>query len=97
MRESLDEPVSVIWSYNAKTRHVQPHRLSWNNQDYALGKMDFWHKTREGDVLIHHFSIADTLGQVYFKLALNTDTLQWTIEEYMTAQDMIIEYRRVAA
>lgn len=97
MRESLDEPVSVIWFYNAKTRHVQPHRMSWNNQDYNLGKVDFWHKTREGDVLIHHFSIADTLGQAYFKLALNTDTLQWVIEEYMTANDMITEYRRVEA
>ena len=96
MRESLDEPVSVVWFYNAKNHHMQPHRLSWNNQDYTLGKVDFWHKTKRGDTLIHHFSIADTLGQVYFKLALNTDSLQWTIEEYMTASDMVVEFRRTA-
>lgn len=96
MRESLDEPVSVIWFYNAKSRNLQPHRLNWNGQEYALGKIDFWHKTKQGDLLIHHFSIADTLGQVYFKLALNTDTLQWTLEEYMTASDMVVKYRQTA-
>ena len=95
MRESLDEPISVVWFYNAKSHSMQPHRMSWNGQDYLLGKIDFWHKTRQGDTLIHHFSIADTLGQAYFKLALDTDSLQWTIEEYMTAADMSIEYRRV--
>lgn len=147
MRESLDEPISVIWYYNAKSRHLQPHRLNWNGQEYALGKVDFWHKTRQGDLLIHHFSIsgwgmhsggahgaaekrsktyteygarasqvatqrsagtnsgvAGSAGEqdigvhvpeAYFKLALNTDTLQWTLEEYMTANDMILEYGRV--
>lgn len=95
MRESLDEPVSVIWFYNAKSRTAQPYRLNWNAQEYMLGKIDFWHKTRQGDTLIHHFSIADTAGEACFKLALNTDTLQWTLEEYMTANDMILEYRRV--
>ena len=97
MRESLDEPVSVIWFYNAKTRTMQPHRMNWNGQDYPLGKIDFWHKTKHGDTLIHHFSIADREGQAYFKLALNTDSLQWTLEEYMTAQDMRIEYERTTA
>jgi len=97
MRESLDEPVSIIWFYNAKSRHMQPHRMSWNGQEYALGKIDFWHKTKHGDTLIHHFSIADTAGQAYFKLALNTDTLQWVLEEYMTANDMVMEYERSAA
>ena len=97
MRESLDEPISVIWFYNAKSRNLQPHRMNWNGQEYALGKIDFWHKTRHGDTLIHHFSIADREGQAYFKLALNTDNLQWTLEEYMTAADMSIEYRRTEA
>ena len=92
MRESLDEPVSVVWYYNARTRHMQPHMLTWNLQDYLLGKIDFHHKTKQGDTLIHHFSVSDRMGQVYFKLALNTDTLQWTIEEYMTANDMAITY-----
>lgn len=96
MRESLDEPVSIVWFYNAKSRSMQPHRMNWNGQEYGLGKIDFWHKTKKGDTLIHHFSIADREGQAYFKLALNTDNLQWTLEEYMTAGDMVVEYRQTA-
>src|SRR5690606_34749618 len=71
MRESLNEPVSVVWYYNARARRMQPHTLSWNNREYRLGKVDFWHKTWAGKHQIHHFSVADQKGQVYFKLALN--------------------------
>lgn len=94
MRESLNEPVSVVWYYDAKRRHMQPYMLTWNNQEYQLGKIDFWHKTWSGKHQIHHFSIADKLGRVYFKLALSTDNLQWTLEEYMTDQDMSVTYGR---
>lgn len=94
MRESLDEPVSVVWYYNSKTKHMQPYMLSWNNQDYHLGKIDFWHKTWNGKYQIHHFSIADKTGSAYFKLALNTNNLQWTIEEYMNSYDSSVTYER---
>lgn len=94
MRESLNEPVSVVWYYDAKRRHMRPYMLNWNNQEYQLGKIDFWHKTWSGKHQIHHFSIADKAAQVYFKLALNTNNLQWTLEEYMTAQDTDPVYAR---
>lgn len=94
MRESLNEPVSVVWYYNARARRMQLHTLSWNNREYRLGKVDFWHKTWAGKHQIHHFSVADQKGQVYFKLALNTDNLQWTIEEYMTGEQMAPVYAR---
>lgn len=92
MRESLDEPVSVVMYYNASQRHVQPYRLSWQGQDYMLGKVDFWHKTKHGDTLIHHFSIGDQAGAAYFKLALDSTTLHWTLEEYMTADQQAVNY-----
>ena len=97
MRESLDEPVSVVMYYSASRKHVQPYRLSWQGQDYMLGKVDFWHKTRTGDTMIHHFSMGDTLGTAYFKLALDSTTLHWTIEEYMTADQMEVTYERFSA
>lgn len=92
MRESLEEPVSVVWGYNAKSQHLQPYLMSWQNRDYKLGKVDFWHKTRRGKTLIHHFSMSDLEGQVYFKLALDTENLHWTIEEFMFAGDVQVEY-----
>jgi hypothetical protein len=97
MRPGINEPVSVVWYYNAKLRHMQPYMLSWNNQDYPLGKIDFWHKTWDGKHQIHHFSIADRDGGSYFKLALNTDTLQWVLEEYMSSHDAYVTYRKELA
>lgn len=97
MRESLNEPVSVVLYYDATRRHVQPYRLHWQGRDYTLGKIDFYHKTNRGDVLVHHFSIGDVEGTAYFKLGLNAVTLQWFIEEYMTADQLKVEYMRYEA
>ena len=97
MRPGINEPVSVVWYYNAKLKHMQPYMLTWNNQDYHLGKIDFWHKTWSGKHQIHHFSIADKDGNAYFKLALNTDSLQWILEEYMSSHDASITYGRSMA
>lgn len=94
MRDSLDEPVSVVLYYNASSRHVQPYQLHWQGRQYKLGKVDFWHKTKSGDVVIHHFSMGDVDGTAYFKLALDTATLHWTLEEYMTADQLEVTYER---
>jgi hypothetical protein len=83
MRESLDEPISVVFYFDSETNLIQPYRLTWNNRDYLLGKVDFHHKTRAGKTLTHHFSLADVDGTVYFKIALDTDNLHWKLEEYM--------------
>lgn len=97
MRESLDEPVSVILLYNATHRYAQPYRLHWQSRDYTLGKVDFYHKTHKGDTLMHHFSLGDVDGTAYFKLGFNATTLQWTIEEYMTADQLEVTYNHDAA
>jgi hypothetical protein len=93
MREGLNEPVSVVWYYNAKLRQMKPHMITWNNQDHLLGKIDFWHKTWDGRHQIHHFSIADKGGEAYFKLSFHTDTLNWVLEEYMTSHDALVRYK----
>lgn len=92
MRESLDEPVSVVFFYDAKTHHVQPYRVTWQNKDYSLGKVDYWHKTKVGNKLVHHFSLADIDESMYFKLALDTDSLHWKLEEFMNASEAAVQY-----
>jgi hypothetical protein len=49
-------------------------------------------KQKNGNKLIHHFSLCDQGGNAYFKLALDTDSLHWTIEEYMSASDAEVYY-----
>jgi hypothetical protein len=92
MREGLNEPVSVVFYYNAKSRHMQPHMLTWQNETYKLGKVDFWHKTKTGDKIIHHFSITDVESKIYFKLQLDSDTLCWSLSEYMNSTEMKVHY-----
>lgn len=92
----MHEPVSVVWYYNARKRSHQPHVLTWENQDYYLGKIDFWHKTWDGKHQIHNFSIADREGGAYFKLSFHTDSLQWHLEEYMSSHDAHVKYRSPA-
>lgn len=83
MRESLDEPISVVLYFDSKTNLIQPYRLSWNGRDYQLGKVDFHHETKEGMTLIHHFSLSNIEETIYFKIALDTSNLHWKLEEYM--------------
>ena len=92
MRKSLGEPISVVYFFDAKHKRVKPYQLTWNNTDYRLGPVDFWHKTHVGGVLIHHFSLCDISETIYFKLALNTSNLHWELEELMMASDMNLEY-----
>ncbi|MCA9347118.1 hypothetical protein KC930_00865 [Candidatus Saccharibacteria bacterium] len=92
MRESLNEPVSVICTYNASLHRFTPLQLGWANETYRLGKVDFYHKTKSGTKVLHHFSMADVGGQVYFKLCFDADTLNWTLEEYMNAGEASVNY-----
>ncbi len=92
MRESLNEPVSVVMYYDAAHSRVKPYKINWNGREYLLGPVDFHHKTRDGRVVIHHFSLADIDQTTYFKLALNTEDLHWTLEEYMSGDQMEVHY-----
>lgn len=93
MRESLNEPVSVICSYNGSTKQFTLHQLGWANDTFKLGKVDFYHKTKNGLVIIHHYSVADLGGRAYFKLAFDSLNLQWTLEEYMSGSDAVVYAR----
>lgn len=94
MRESLDEPVSVVMYYDAHKKKSRPYRMVWRGKEYALDKVDFWHMTTVGHEKIHHFSLCDIQKTVYVKLALKTNSLQWVLEEYMSAGDDTVQYGR---
>lgn len=83
MREGLNEPVSVLSIYSKKHNIFKPEILTWDNIDYRLGKVDFYHKTKKGATTLHHFSLTDKDEGAYFKLVFNSSKLSWTLEEYM--------------
>ena len=57
-----------------------------------MGKKELGNKKKKGKELVHHFSVADKAGSMYFKLALNTATLHWVLEEYMLASEARVHY-----
>jgi hypothetical protein len=92
MREGLSEPVSVLSIYSKEKQIFKPAILTWNNVDYRLGKVDFYHKTKSGVVTLHHFSLCDKDETTYFKLLFNASNLNWTLEEYMMAGENNAHY-----
>ncbi len=92
MREGMHEPVSVLAGYSQKHKVFKPLILTWKNIDYSLGKVDFYHKTKQGLTTLHHFSLASKDNAVYFKLLFDANNLHWTLEEYMMAGANDVSY-----
>lgn len=70
--EEIYEQVSV------NLLNSTPKVLFWRGRDYVL-QMGFHHTTREGRTLCHVFSVTD--GNTFFKLKLDTETLNWKLLE----------------
>lgn len=92
MRNSLNEPISVLSIYSKEKKIFKPAILTWGGRDYRLGKVDFYHKTKQGATTLHHFSLSDKEESVYLKLLFNAGNLQWTLEEYMFAGETTPTY-----
>ena len=72
-------PVSVVFGFNAQTRHITPVTVSWGSRDYAITKVGLHHTYRDGRTLFHVFSAVS--ATVFFRLVLNTDNLFWRLTE----------------
>ena len=79
MNEVINEKVSVVLVYDRQKNNVMPYRLRWQGRDFKITKLGFHHKYRLGRTIQHIFSVTD--GNTFFRLRLDTDTLQWTLEE----------------
>jgi hypothetical protein len=80
MREAINEEVSVVMYYSARRRRALPYLISWQNKDYTVGTIGYYHKVKTGDVLHHIFELVDKDNTLYFRLNLDTSNLHWTLE-----------------
>lgn len=78
-QHSLAEPVSVLLLYDHTTGEVRPWRLRWNGEAHTVRTVGLHHTYRRGRVLIHVYGVV--AASYYYRLELNTETLQWTLEE----------------
>lgn len=75
----MSMPVGVLSIYNPHKNTFIPHKLKWNGRYYLVKKVCYHHMVREGRTPIHVFHVTD--GALDFRLAFNTETLRWTIED----------------
>ncbi len=80
MREKINQEVSVIMYYSAKQQKAVPHLLYWQNKDYRLGKVDYYHNFMEGRDKQHIFELVDRDSSLWFRLRLDSSNLHWTLE-----------------
>lgn len=80
MKEKINEEVSVVMYYSAKQKRPVPYLLHWQNKDYSLGQVDYYHSYMEGQERQHIFELVDREEALWFRLRLNSKNLHWTLE-----------------
>ena len=78
-REKIDEPISVSFLSDYRTHKIVPVRFLWKKRIFQVEEIGLHHTYYQGDVLYHVFSVV--CNSAYFRLALNTQTLLWRLEE----------------
>lgn len=73
--------VDVLFSFNGRDQYARPVRLTWNDEDYFLGGVQFWYAEHKGDVLVHHYRVSDQDGEYTFELSLETENLTWNLDK----------------
>lgn len=77
--EVINERVSMITVYNRETGKVTPYKMRWQGRTYLIKQVAYHHKARRGRTIFHIFHVTD--GTNDYKLNLDTETLQWVLEE----------------
>jgi len=80
MKETINEEVSIVCYYSKKHKTFVPHLLNWQNKDYLLGTVDYYHSYLEGRERQHIFELVDREATLWFRLRLDSANLHWTLE-----------------
>lgn len=80
MKELINQEVSVVAYYSSRHQRFVPHTLHWQNRDYALSQVDYYHSYMEGQERQHIFELVDREQTLWFRLRLNSSNLHWILE-----------------
>ena len=83
MPEYIDESVSVNLLSNHLSGASLPTSFYWRGRRYHVNTLGLHHTTHVGRTLVHVFSVTD--GANFFKLQLDTETLNWKLLEIDTS------------
>jgi len=80
MREKINQEISVVLCYQASKKRIVPYRLHWQNKDYKLDTVSYYHSYMEGRDRQHIFELTDVEQTLHFRLRLDSSNLHWTLE-----------------
>lgn len=101
MRKSLfssnqnKKDINVLFSYNGRDQYARPVSLTWEENDYRLGGVQFWYAEHRSGSLVHHYRISDENDQYTFNLSLETDNLTWSLESAEPVKSSPVARRKV--
>lgn len=81
MHATLHDHVDVLATFSDKK--VRPLHMRWNQRNYTIKDVNMIHTAREGQKKIFYFSVSDIAN--YFKLRLDSETLEWRLVEVYTS------------
>lgn len=70
--QKIDQPIKVLFTDS-------PKKVLFAGREHLIEKVGYHHVYREGRTLFHVFSVASKT--LFFRLVLNTDNLNWRLEE----------------
>lgn len=73
--------VDVLFSFNGRDQYARPVSLTWKDEEYRLGGVQFWYAEDRGPVRVHHYRVGDIDGSYTFELALETENLTWQLKK----------------
>jgi len=79
MWEKQSSDIEVLFSF--KDGYTRPVRLTWNDEQYELGGVQFWYAEHRGKALVHHYTVGDKAGNYTFQLTMETENLTWKLEK----------------
>ena len=80
MREKINQEVSVVMYYSARTRTANPHTILWQNREFRVKDIGYRHAVRDGQALHHIFELTVREVDLWMRLNFDTTNLHWTLE-----------------
>lgn len=84
MNTAPQEKISVVTVFDVLQGTIMPRKIKWNQREYTMTKLGYYHKYRVGRSIMHIFHVTD--GHLDFRLRMDAENLHWVLEEVTDGQ-----------
>jgi hypothetical protein len=81
MKEYGSNRISVLFFYDGDDDYARPMRLLWQDREYELAPVKFWHSTQHDGHMRHHYMVSDVDYEYTFQLVLETEAMTWRLAQ----------------